>query len=326
MRVVVTGGAGFIGSNLSRALAGRGDDVVVVDNFSSGQRDFLLDVSELPNVDIVESDLVTDTDRLAAIVEGADVVVHLAANADVRFGLDAPRRDLEQNVIATHNVLEAVRRSGVPELAFSSTGSVYGDTDVVPTPESAPFPIQTSLYGASKVAAEGFIAAYVEGFGLNATVYRFVSILGRSYTHGHVIDFVRQLLDHPERLHILGDGSQRKSYLAVDDCVRAITGRLGQASGFDVFNLGVDDYCSVDESATWICERMGVDPSRTYAGGRRGWVGDNPFIFLDTAKIRATGWEPRSTIREAVECTVDYLIENTRLIDHTRVPQARHRS
>jgi len=320
MRVVVTGGAGFIGSNLSRALAGRGDDVVVVDNFSSGQRDFLLDVSDLANVDIVESDLVTDTDRLAAIVEGADVVVHLAANADVRFGLDAPRRDLEQNVIATHNVLEAVRRSGVPELAFSSTGSVYGDTDVVPTPESAPFPIQTSLYGASKVAAEGFIAAYVEGFGLNATVYRFVSILGRSYTHGHVIDFVRQLLDHPERLHILGDGSQRKSYLAVDDCVRAITGRLGQASGFDVFNLGVDDYCSVDESATWICERMGVDPSRTYAGGRRGWVGDNPFIFLDTAKIRATGWEPRSTIRAAVERTVDYLLDNTRVLE------ARHRA
>ena len=320
MRVVVTGGAGFIGSNLSRALAGRGDDVVVVDNFSSGQRDFPLDVSELHNVDIVESDLVTDTDRLAAIVEGADVVVHLAANADVRFGLDAPRRDLEQNVIATHNVLEAVRRSGVPELVFSSTGSVYGDTDVVPTPESAPFPIQTSLYGASKVAAEGFIAAYVEGFGLNATVYRFVSILGRSYTHGHVIDFVRQLLDHPERLHILGDGSQRKSYLAVDDCVRAITGRLGQASGFDVFNLGVDDYCSVDESATWICERMGVDPSRTYAGGRRGWVGDNPFIFLDTAKIRATGWEPRSTIRAAVERTVDYLLDNTRVLE------ARHRA
>jgi len=135
-----------------------------------------------------------------------------------------------------------------------------------------------------------------------------------------VIDFVRQLLDHPERLHILGDGSQRKSYLAVDDCVRAITGRLGQASGFDVFNLGVDDYCSVDESATWICERMGVDPSRTYAGGRRGWVGDNPFIFLDTAKIRATGWEPRSTIRAAVERTVDYLLDNTRVLE------ARHRA
>ena len=320
MRVVVTGGAGFIGSNLSRALAGRGDDVVVVDNFSSGQRDFLRDVSELANVDIIEFDLVADPDRLAAIIEGADVVVHLAANADVRFGLDAPHRDLEQNVIATHNVLEAVRRSGVPELVFSSTGSVYGDTDVVPTPESAPFPIQTSLYGASKVGAEGFIAAYAEGFGLNATVYRFVSILGRSYTHGHVIDFVRQLLDHPERLHILGDGSQRKSYLAVDDCVRAITGRLGQASGFDVFNLGVDDYCSVDESASWICERMGVDPSRTYAGGRRGWVGDNPFIFLDTAKIRATGWEPRSTIRAAVERTVDYLLDNTRVLE------ARHRA
>src|SRR5262249_37413226 len=180
---------------------------------------------------------------------------HFAANADVRFGLDHPRRDLEQNVIATHNVLEALRQAHVPEIVFASTGSVYGDATVVPTPEAAPFPCQTSLYGASKLAAEGFIAAYVEGFGISASVYRFVSVLGRHYTHGHVLDFVAQLLAHPDSLHILGDGSQRKSYLEVDDCVDAIALRLGRAEGFEVYNLGTADYCTVDESASWICER-----------------------------------------------------------------------
>jgi UDP-glucose 4-epimerase len=234
--------------------------------------------------------------------------VHLAANADVRHGLDNPRTDLEQNVMGTHNVLEATRHAGVTQIAFSSTGSIYGESAVIPTPEDAPFPVQTSLYGASKLAAEGFIAAYVEGFGIHATVYRFVSILGRGYSHGHVRDFVDQLVEHPDQLHILGDGNQRKSYLEVTDCVAAMVGRLGRARGFEVFNLGVPDYCRVDESAGWICERLGVSPRRTYSGGERGWIGDNPFIFLDTTRIEETGWRPRFTIRDAVERTVDDLV------------------
>jgi UDP-glucose 4-epimerase len=310
MRVVVTGGAGFIGSNVVRALVHRGDDVVVVDNLASGRRENIEDVLGGARVTLTVSDVVTQPEALVDACRGADSVVHLAANADVRFGLEHPARDLEQNVIGTHNVLEAVRRANVAELVFSSTGSVYGEADVIPTPEDAPFPRQTSLYGASKVAAEGFIAAYVEGYGLNATVYRFVSILGRAYSHGHVRDFADQLLEHPDELHILGDGSQRKSYLEVTDCVDAIVGRLGRAEGFEVFNLGVDDYCTVDESAGWISDRMGVSPRRSYSGGSRGWIGDNPFIFLDTERISRTGWAPRYTIREAVERTVDYLVDN----------------
>ena len=308
MRVVVTGGAGFIGSNLVRALVDRSDDVVVVDNLATGRREHLDDLLDDGRVSLAICDIVTQPGELPALFEGADAVVHLAANADVRYGLRQPRSDIEQNVIGTHNVLEALRDSGVSQLVFSSTGSIYGDCDVIPTPEDAPFPVQTSLYGASKLGAEGFIAAYVEGFGVHATVYRFVSILGHAYWHGHVRDFVDQLSKHPDHLHILGDGKQRKSYLEVTDCVDAMVGRLGKAHGFEVFNLGTADYCTVDESAGWICERLGVDPRRTYSGGRRGWVGDNPFIFLDTARIEATGWMPRFTIREAVERTVDYLV------------------
>jgi UDP-glucose 4-epimerase len=310
MRVVVTGGAGFIGSNLVRRLADRGDEVLVVDNLATGRRENIEDVLGSSRVGLEVCDIVTQPEELVDAIRGADLVVHLAANADVRFGLEHPARDLEQNVVGTHNVVEAVRHAGVTQLVFSSTGSIYGDAEVVPTPEDAPFPRQTSLYGASKLAAEGFIAAYVEGYGLNATIYRFVSILGRGYAHGHVRDFVDQLVEHPGELHILGDGSQRKSYLEITDCVDALIGRLGRASGFEVFNLGVDDYCTVDESAGWICERMGVDARRTYSGGSRGWIGDNPFIFLDTTRIRETGWMPRFTIREAVERTVDFLLEN----------------
>ncbi|HMF03351.1 MAG TPA: NAD-dependent epimerase/dehydratase family protein [Acidimicrobiia bacterium] len=308
MRVVVTGGAGFIGSNLVRALAERGDDVVAVDNLVTGRREHLDDLLDASGVSLVVCDIVTQPDDLPDLFRGAEAVVHLAANADVRYGLQQPRSDLEQNVIGTHNVLEAVRHAGVDQLVFSSTGSIYGESEVIPTPEDAPFPVQTSLYGASKLACEGFVAAYTEGFGINATVYRFVSILGRAYWHGHVRDFVDQLIEHPDHLHILGDGKQRKSYLEVTDCADAIVGRLGRARGFEVFNLGVRDYCTVDESAGWICERLGVDPRRTYSGGRRGWVGDNPFIFLDTTRIEATGWHPRFTIREAVERTVDSLV------------------
>ena len=278
---------------------------------STGRPEFIAEPARSDRLVVEERDLLDDAEHLARLFEGADVVIHLAANADVRFGLEAPRRDLDQNVLVTHSVLEAVRTAGVPELVFSSTGSVYGEAEIVPTPEDAPFPRQTSLYGASKVAAESFVAAYCEGFGLRATVFRFVSILGAHYTHGHVLDFVAQLTEHPDRLHLLGDGKQRKSYLEVGDCVAAIVGRLGRASGFEVFNLGVDDYCTVDESAGWICARLGVAPERTYSGGDRGWIGDNPFIFLDTAKIRATGWSPRWSIREAVERTVDYLVSST---------------
>jgi UDP-glucose 4-epimerase len=212
-----------------------------------------------------------------------------------------------------------MRLTGVKRLLFSSTGSIYGEAVLTPTPETCRSSPQTSLYGASKAAAEAYIEAYVEGAGLSGTIFRFVSILGPRYTHGHVIDFVRKLRRDPTRLEILGDGRQRKSYLDVSDCVRAMIAQLGQEHALETFNLGTDQYCSVDESAAWISRRLGVTPEFVHGDGDRGWIGDNPFIFLDTSKICATGWRPRFTIREAVERTVDYLSAHPGLVEEADV-------
>jgi UDP-glucose 4-epimerase len=314
MRYVVTGAAGFIGSHVCDALLDADNTVVGVDNLTTGQLPFLERASTFDTFSLQQLDLVDAGTRLNDCIEGADAVVHLAANADVRYGWDAPRRDLEQNVVATLNVLEAMRATGVRRILFSSTGSIYGETQTIPTPEDAPFPVQTSLYGASKAAAEGFLGAYAEAGELSVTIFRFVSILGPRYTHGHVIDFVAQLRADPTSLPVLGDGTQRKSYLDVSDCVRALTSRLAHAPDFEVFNLGSDNYCTVRDSIGWITERLGVTPELKFAGGDRGWVGDNPFIFLDTSRIRATGWAPNHTIKEAIERTVDHLMANDWLL------------
>jgi UDP-glucose 4-epimerase len=247
---------------------------------------------------------------------GHDFVFHFAANADVRFGTQHPRRDLEQNTIATYNVLEAMRAGGVKSIAFSSTGSIYGEARVFPTPEDAPFPVQTSLYGASKLAGEGLIQAYVTGFGIKAYIFRFVSILGERYSHGHVYDFYKQLTAHPEYIDVLGNGKQRKSYLYVRDCVDAMLAVIAKgAEPVNVYNLGTDEYCEVNDSIGWICQKLGVNPERRYTGGDRGWIGDSPFIFLDTKKVRSLGWEPKLTIRQGVEKTVDYLRANPWLFE-----------
>jgi UDP-glucose 4-epimerase len=307
---VITGCAGFIGSNLVDRLIHEGNVVIGVDNFSTGQRRFLENAFGNSNFRLVETDLL-ELDALKAAFAGADEVYHLAANADVRFGTEHPRKDLEQNTIATYNVLEAMRANGVKKLAFSSTGSVYGEANVIPTPEDAPFPVQTSLYGASKAAGEGLISAYCAGFGFEACIFRFVSILGERYTHGHVFDFYKQLKTNPRRLKVLGNGRQRKSYLYVEDCIEAILLAMARApERINIYNLGVDGYCEVNDSISWICEALDVSPSIAYSGGDRGWIGDNPFIFLDTTKIRRLGWSPKLTIKQGVIRTVEFLKAN----------------
>lgn len=314
MRVFITGAAGFIGSTLVDRYLSQGHEVVGYDNFSTGQEAFLTHASGHKNWRLVRAD-VLDLEDLTEAMRGCDLVLHMAANADVRFGTNHPRRDLEQNTIGTWNVLEAMRQNEIRRIGFASTGSVYGEAAVIPTPEDCPFPVQTSLYGASKLAAEGMIAAYAEGFGMQAYIFRFVSILGERYTHGHIFDFLRQLLEHPDRLHILGNGQQRKSYLYVQDCVDAIQTAVDKASGkVNVFNLGTDEYCQVNDSAGWICGALGVKPRFTYEGGDRGWIGDNPFIFLDCGRIRALGWKPKLTIEQAVVRTVEYLKAHTELL------------
>ncbi len=315
MRALVTGAAGFIGSNLVDRLLAAGHEVTGFDNFSTGRIEFLQDAEKQSGFRLVRGDLL-EAEALTKAMQGAEMVFHLAANADVRFGTEHPRKDLEQNTIATSNVLEAMRAQGVGKIAFASTGSVYGEAKVFPTPENAEFPIQTSLYGASKLAAEGLISAYCEGFGIRGWIFRFVSILGERYSHGHVFDFYRQLLADPARLRVLGNGLQRKSYLYVQDCIDAILLAIEKAPDrINIFNLGTDEYCQVNDSIGWISEALEVSPKLEYSGGERGWIGDNPFIFLDCCRMRGLGWSAKTSIREGIGKTLRYLQKNQWLLE-----------
>jgi UDP-glucose 4-epimerase len=317
-RCFITGGAGFIGSNLADRLLADGHEVTVYDNFSTGQREFLVGAGRSPRFRLEEGDLL-DLPRLTAAVDGHDFVFHFAANADVRFGTQHPRKDLDQNTIATFHVLEAMRAGGVRRIAFSSTGSIYGEPNLFPTPETCPFPVQTSLYGASKLAGEGLIAAYCNSFGFQGYIFRFVSILGERYTHGHVYDFYNKLRANPHRIEVLGDGKQRKSYLFIQDCIDAMLLVIERGpEPLNIYNLGSEEHCTVDDSLGWICAELGLEPRRCYTGGRRGWIGDSPFIFLDTAKVRSLGWRPKLTIRESVLRTLAYLQSQSWVLERRR--------
>jgi UDP-glucose 4-epimerase len=320
---LVTGGAGFIGSHVVDALVARGARVTIYDNFSTGFREF---VPPREHLRVVEADLL-DQSALDRAMRGVDFVFHLAANADIKDNLREPRKCVEQNVVATQNVLEAMRSSGVREIAFSSTGSVYGDATVIPTPEDAPCPVQTSIYATSKIAAEGLLTSYVQPVielsgGAPAPpgvrrlidrvwIFRFVSLLGPRYTHGHVIDFFRKLKADPTRLPVLGDGRQKKSYLHVGDCVAAMFVAIERSrEPINVYNLGHDDWIDVSQSVACIAKAMGVTPRIEYAGGDRGWPGDSPRILLDTRRLRALGWAPTKSIEESIVETLRFLAEN----------------
>ena len=308
--IILTGCCGFIGSTVLDRLLLMGHRVTGIDNLSTGHYRFLENALKNSKFKLIKLDLL-NRERLKYAFEGGDRVIHLAANADVRFGINHPERDLEHNTLGTFNVLEAMRANGIKKITFSSTGSVYGEAKVIPTPEDAGFPVQTSLYGASKAAGEGLIAAYCEGYGFQSWIFRFVSILGERYTHGHVFDFYQKLKTDPSKLLVLGNGRQRKSYLYVQDCIDAIMLAMERSNEkVNIFNLGVDDYCEVNDSIGWICESLGVKPALEYTGGERGWVGDNPFIYLDTKRIQELGWSPRHTIKEGVLKTVEFLKEN----------------
>ncbi len=304
---LVTGGAGFIGSHVVDALLARGARVTVIDNFSTGFREF---VPAREGLRVIEADLLEKA-SVEDAMRGVEFVFHLAANADIKDNLKDPRRCVDQNIVATQNVLEAMRAAGAREIAFASTGSVYGEPSVFPTPEDAPFPTQTSIYATSKVAAEGLLSSYALGFGFKTWVFRFVSILGPRYTHGHVMDFWRKLKRDPSRLEVLGDGKQRKSYLHVQDCVAAILVALDEVDGpFNVFNLGHDEAIVVSESIAIIARTLGMTPRLDFTGGARGWIGDSPRIELDVGRIRALGWAPTKSIEASIVETLRFLAAN----------------
>ena len=311
----MTGCAGFIGSHLVDRLLNNQHEVVGLDNLSTGQLNFLTEALKNKNFTFTQLDLL-NTNNLNKHFKNVDAVFHFSANADVRFGTMHPRKDLEQNTLVTYNILEAMRANGVKIIIFSSTGSVYGESQLIPTPENGPFPIQTSLYGASKLACESLITAYSEGFGFQSFIFRFVSILGERYTHGHVFDFYNKLKIDPFHLDVLGNGKQRKSYLYVHDCIDAILLALEKSKEkVNIFNLGTDSYCEINDSIKWICQELNKSPEIHYAGGDRGWIGDNPFIFLDTEKIQALGWAPRLSIKQGIIKTIKYFKENEWIFD-----------
>lgn len=313
--VLVTGGGGFIGSHVADRLLADGARVTIFDNFSTGLHEF---VTRPERVKLVEADLL-DQDRLNEAMRGVDFVFHMAANADIKDNFIEPRKCVEQNVVVTQNVLEAMRKAGARQIAFASTGSVYGEPDPPPsqdnpTPEDAPFPVQTSIYAASKVASEGLLASYAQeppAPGFSVWIFRFVSILGPRYTHGHVYDFWHRLKRDPSRLQVRGDGQQQKSYLHVSDCVAAMFTAVEKARApVNIFNLGHHEWLKVEESIRIIARTMKIDPRLEYSGGERGWPGDSPKILLDTRRIRALGWAPTKTIEESVVETLEFLIAN----------------
>jgi UDP-glucose 4-epimerase len=307
--IFITGGAGFIGSNLVKALVNKHYKIIVYDNLSTGTIENLSSV--INKIDFYNGDLL-DTDFLINCIKGCDFVFHLAANADVRFGIDHPSKDLHQNTIATFNVLEAMRENNIQKIAFSSTGSVYGEALVIPTPENAPFPIQTSLYSASKLAGEGLIEAYCEGFGFQAWIFRFVSVLGPKYSHGHVIDFYNQLIEHPDVLKVLGNGTQTKSYMHVNDCINGMLHAVNWSNKkINLFNLGTDETITVNDSIKILCNYLNLSPKIEYTGGNQGWIGDNPIIYLNTNKIKSLEWKPKYSIKQGIVDTIEYLIKNS---------------
>jgi UDP-glucose 4-epimerase len=312
-RAFVTGGAGFIGSHVVDALLARKAEVVVYDNFSTGQRSFL-PADGTPGLRLVRGD-VLDRPGLEAQMAGCDFVFHFQANADVRGGRDNPRVDLEQNTLATWNVLEAMRQLEIKGIAFASSATVYGEPEVFPTREDYA-PLQTSLYGASKYACEAMIQAYGEYYGIHSFTYRFVSWIGERYTHGVIFDILKKLAADPSRLPLLGDGTQRKSYLYVKDGVEGIlTAIRGARNAKNIFNLGHDEFLTVADLARIVLDELKLADVRIeFAGGKRGWIGDSPLVHLDTARLKQLGWKPETSIEEGIRRTVRYLRDHRELI------------
>lgn len=311
-KAFITGGAGFIGSHVVRELIAQNKLVVVYDNFSTGKAEFLPKAA--PGLTIVRGD-VQDLPKLTASMKGCDFVFHFQANADVRRGMKNTRVDLEQNTVTTWNVLEAMRENGIKGIAFASSATIYGEPDVFPTPENYA-PEQTSLYGASKLAGEAMIQAYCEYFEMRCFIFRFVSWIGEHYTHGIVFDVMKKLSVDRTRLPLLGDGTQRKSYLYVKDGVRGIMLAIEKSKAQkNVYNLGHDTFITVVEVANIILDELGLKGvPLDFAGGKRGWLGDSPLVHLDTSKIKALSWKPQTSIEEGIRRTVRFLLENKNLL------------
>jgi len=309
MKIMVTGGAGFIGSHIVDRLMKEGNEVVVYDNLSSGKMEFIEHHMNNEKFTFIEADLL-NFEKLRESVKDIDIIYHVAANPDVKLGAQDTKVHFEQNVKATYNLLEAMRINDVEDIIFTSTSTVYGEANVIPTPEDYGPLVPISLYGASKLAAEAFIMSYSHTFGMKAVIYRFANIVGPRSTHGVIYDFIMKLKRNPKELEILGDGTQTKSYLYVEDCVDAIMfGYENRRNDVEIFNIGSEDWINVRRIADIVVEEMGLkNVSYRFTGGKRGWKGDVPKMLLSIEKIKDYGWRPKHNSEESVRLTARYLI------------------
>lgn len=311
-KALVTGGLGFIGSHLVDRLLDEGWSVTVLDNLSTGHRANLAHRADDPSLRITEGDI-RDTGDVGAVIVGCDAVFHLAAHAMMRVSLSDHKTDLDNNLLGTLNVIESMISHDVPDLIFSSTSALYGEAEVVPTPERY-LGTQTSLYGAAKLAAEAYACAYTEFSPLRLWAFRFGTVLGKRCRRGAIWDFTHKLWQTPDVLEILGNGKQQKDYLSVQDCVSGIMTGYDKASDrVNIFNLGLEEQTRVDELAEIVIAEMGLsDVQRRYTGGEHGWVGDNPVVYLASEKLRSLGWRPLVSPREAIRLTARWTIEEIR--------------
>jgi UDP-glucose 4-epimerase len=310
MKYLVTGGAGFIGSNLVDTLMKKGNGVIAFDNLSSGQESYISHHKNNSKFKFIKGDLLNPTD-IENAMKGVEMVFHLAANPDVRYGIDRTRIDLEQGPIATHNLLEAMRKNGTKKICFSSSSTVYGEATVLPTPETYGPMIPISLYGASKLACEGLISSYCHSFEMQAWIFRFANVIGHRGTHGVLVDFIEKLRKDPHNMEILGDGKQKKSYFLVQDCIAGvIMGTEKLTEQVNIFNLACEEWTDVTQVADIVVSEMGLKNVKYhYTGGTRGWIGDIPRTWLSIDKAKAMGWKPNHSSEEAVRLAVRELLK-----------------
>ncbi|MFU8766574.1 MAG: NAD-dependent epimerase/dehydratase family protein [Candidatus Methanoperedens sp.] len=311
-KIIVTGGAGFIGSHIADKLLSNNYRVTVIDNLSSGRMEFLEQNTSNPDFEFRNVDLL-EPGKLETAIEGAVAIFHLAANPDVRLGPDNTKVHLEQNIIATYNVLEAMRKTRVKNILFTSTSTVYGEATIIPTPEDYGPLVPISLYGASKLSCEALITSYCHTFNMKSWIFRFANIVGDRGTHGIIFDFIEKLRKTPESLEILGDGRQDKSYIHVSECLDAIMYAWEHSNDMvNIFNIGSNDTITATRIGEIIVEEMGLHNVKfNYTGGSRGWIGDVPKMMLSIQGLKNIGWEPgynsEKSIRDAVRSALGKL-------------------
>lgn len=312
MNMLITGGAGFIGSHLCSELVKKGNHVVCLDNFELGSRENLKDVLDNPLFTLTEGDASSISVLEHVIVENQiEMIFHLAANSDIQKSGVSPEIDFINTFSTSYGVLEAMRRKQVKKLFFASTSAVYGEKTDTKLSEDVGELSPISYYGGAKLASEAFISSYAYMNNFDVTIFRFPNVIGPGLTHGVIFDFIRKLKMDPLKLQILGDGTQKKPYLYVMDLIDAILKvSLSEEKGVHIYNIGVESATTVKEIADMVCKKMGLSEVQyIYTGGNRGWKGDVPQFQYDLSKIHRRGWKASYTSNEAVEKTLDYVLK-----------------